>query len=114
MTELRAILVDFLIAHSVNILNVLPPLVFLALLGHDVPEALLAEVLNQNVLPLYVGALVVHGTVATIGETFLSFEFSIAAGACPRHNPGSEGSLCPHEFIVIAEVPNEVERLIIG
>jgi len=93
MTELRAILVDFLIAHSVNILNVLPPLVFLALLGHDVPEALLAEVLNQNVLPLYVGALVVHGTVATIGETLLSFEFGIAAGASPRNNPWSEGSL---------------------
>ena len=93
MPELRAILVDFLIAHSVNILNVLPPLVFLALLGHDVPEALLAEVFNQNVLPLYVGALVVHGTVATIGETLLSFEFSIAAGASPGDNPGSEGSL---------------------
>ena len=97
-----------------DILNVLPPLVFLVLFGHDVPEALLAEILNQYVLPLYVGALVVHGTVATIGETLLSFEFSIAAGASPRDNPGSEGRLIPHEFIVIAEVPNEVERLIIG
>ena len=93
MTELRAIFVDFLIAHSVDILNVLPPLVLLALLGQDVPEALLAEILNQNVLPLYVGALVVHGTVPTIGETLLSFEFGIAAGASPGDNPGSEGSL---------------------
>jgi len=114
MTELRTILVDFFIAHSVDILNILPPLVFLALFGKNVPKALLAEVLNQNVLPLYVCAFVIHGAVATIGETLLPFEFSIATGASPRDNPGSEGSLFPHEVIVIAEVPYEVERLIIG
>ena len=56
----------------------------------------------------------IHGAVATIGETLLPFEFSIAAGASPRHDPGSKGRLFTHELIVIAEVPYEVERFIIG
>ena len=93
MTELRTILVDFLIAHSVDILNILPPLVLLALLGHDVPEALLAEILNQNVLPLYIGALVVHSAISAVGETLLAFEFGVTAGASPRDDAWGELSL---------------------
>jgi hypothetical protein len=51
----------------VNILNVLPPLVLLAIFGDDIIEALLAEILNQDIFSLNVGPLVVHGAIATVG-----------------------------------------------
>ena len=97
-----------------NILNILPPLILFALFGDYIKQALLAEILNQYILALNKGALVVHRAVATIGEAFLSLEFGVATGAGPGDKSWSEGYLIAHELVVVTEVPHEVKCLIIS
>jgi hypothetical protein len=93
--ELGAIVIDFLVAHAVNILHVLPPLISLALAVELLKEALLPQVFDQDIFALDVGTLVVHGTVSAIGEALLALEFSVAAGASPSHYAWCELCLRP-------------------
>ena len=114
MSKLWAVVIDLFITHSVHILNILPPLIFFAILWNNFPKALLAEILNQNVLPHNISALVIHGTVAPIWQAFLSFELCVTASASPCYDLWSELRFFTHELEILAEVPHKVQGLIIG
>jgi len=97
----------------VNVLHVLPPLVFFAIGGEELMQALLSHVLLKDVDPFNIGAFVVHGTIAAIREALLLLEIGIAASACPSHDARCEGYVPfthrSHEFLVrLAEVAYKV------
>jgi hypothetical protein len=66
VAELRAVIIDLFVAHSVYVFHVLPPLIGLAVSLNFLVKAFLSQIFNQNVLALNVGALVVHSAVPTI------------------------------------------------
>jgi len=86
MSQLRALFSNLFIALAMDILYVFPPLVSLASLSSQLVQALLSQILNQDVLPLDVGALVVHCAVAAVREALTTFEVGVAAGTGPGHD----------------------------
>lgn len=85
MTKFAAFLIDFFVAHSVDVSHVLPPLADLLFFLELVKQTLLPQVLHYDVFTLNVGALVVHCAVTTVAHTLFALEVGVATWTRPCH-----------------------------